>query len=107
MNKFTKQEIAQIRANINNGTIYCGISHNRGVGRIFLTSNGNIGWEHFGGATVGNTDHDLEWLLTHIFDDCETVTPAKWSDYHINYVPIDKTYQGIDYSTSHPNVCGV
>ena len=107
MHKFTKQEIAQIRDDINNGTVYCGIHHGRGVGKIFLTLYGNIGWEHFGQSAVKNTNEDLEWLLTHIFDECETVTPAEWSDYHLNYVPIDKCYQGIDFSSSHPNVCGV
>ena len=107
MRKFTKQEIAEIRANINNGTVYCGIKYGYGVGRIFLTENGNIGWEHFGQGAVKNDDANLEGILNLIFDDCETVTPAEWSDYHINYVPIDKRYKGIDFSTYHPNVMGV
>lgn len=107
MRKFTKQEIAKIRAEINDGTVYCGVRNGLGVGRIFKTEQGNIGFEHYGSSAVKNTDIDLAWLLEVIFSDCNTVTPAEWSDYHINYVPIDRQYCGIDFSTSHPNVCGV
>lgn len=107
MYKFTKREIAQIRAEINNGTVYCGIRNGYGVGKIFKTEQGNIGFEHYGSSAIRNTDDELAWLLEVIFKDCQTVTPAEWSDYHINYVPIDKHYQGFDFSTSHPNVCGV
>jgi hypothetical protein len=107
MRKFTKQEIAQIRAEINNGTVYCGIRNGFGVGKIFKTEQGNIGFEHYGSSAIKNTDTELAWLLEVIFNDCNTVAPAKWSDYHINYVPIDTQYQGVDFSTSHPNVMGI
>ena len=105
MKKFTDQEIAQIRAELNNGTQYCGIENGRGIGLIYADED-YIYWRHAGGSANKNTDEELRWLLENIFDDCETVTPAEWSDYHINYVPIDNQYQGIDLSRSHPNVYG-
>lgn len=107
MKKFTMQEIAQIRAEINNGTVYCGIRDGRGEGKIYKTPFGNIGFQHFGSSAVKNTDGQLKWLLETIFSECETVTPAEWSDYHICYVPIDKQYSGIDCSRSHPNTFGL
>jgi hypothetical protein len=107
MRKFTRKEIAEIRADINNGTVYCGIHNGFGVGRIFKSVAGNFYYEYYGQSAVNNTIADLAWLLETIFADCETVTPAEWSDYHINYVPIDKQYRGIDVSPSHPNILGV
>lgn len=107
MKKFTMQEISQMRADINNGTVYCGVRNGRGVGRIYKTSQDNIGFQHFGSSAIKNTDGQLKWLLETIFVECETVTPAVWSDRHINYVPIDKQYSGIDLSTKHPNTFGV
>lgn len=107
MKKFTNQEIAKIRADINNGAIYCGICNGKGTGKIFKTSNNFIGFQHYGSSAILNTDGKLRWLLEVIFEGCETVAPAEWSDYHINYVPIDKQYEGIDMSRSHPNVCGL
>ena len=108
MRHFTKQEIAQIRAEINNGAVYCGILNGYGTGKIYLTEFGNIGWEHYGSSAIKNTDDNLAWLITHIFDKCDTIVPAEWSDYHIGYVPIDREhYKGIDHSTNHPNVLGV
>lgn len=108
MKKFTNTEIAQIRANLNNGFIYCGIRNGNGVGMISASSDGKyILWRCAGESANDNTDRDLRWLLETIFESCETVTPAKWSEYHINYVPIDKQYKGIDHSTNHPNVYGL
>lgn len=107
MKKFTNAEITQIRADINNGTTYCGIQKGRGVGRIYKTLQGNIGWTYYGSSANKNTDEELRWLLETIFEDCETVTPAEYSEYHVNYIPIDKQYKGIDISRSHPNVYGL
>lgn len=108
MKHFTDNELKVIKDDINNGTVYCGIRKDGyGVGRIYLTTCGNIGWRHFGESANKNTIEELRWMLETIFKDCETVTPAEWSDYHIGYVPIDKQYKGIDYSTKHPNVCGL
>ena len=108
MKKFTNVEIAQIRANLNKGTVYCGIHNGYGVGSICVSPDGKyIRWRHYGESANENTNRDLRWLLETIFKKCETITPAEWSDYHINYIPIDKQYKGIDCSTSHPNVCGL
>lgn len=106
MQKFTDQEIAQIRAELNKGTVYCGIENGRGIGHIYADED-YIYWRHAGSSANRNTDEELRWLLEVIFEDCETVTPAEWSDYHINYIPIDKQYQAIDLSTKHPNVYGL
>ena len=106
MQKFTDQEIAQIRAELNNGTLYCGIRNGKGIGLIYAHYD-YIHWRNAGSSANRNTNEELRWLLENIFDDCETITPAEWSDYHINYIPIDKQYQGIDCSTKHPNVCGL
>ena len=109
MKKFTNAEIAEIRANLNKGMVYCGIrSDGYGVGEISVSPPKEyIRWRHFGQSSIENTDSQLRWLLETIFENCITVTPAEWSDYHIGYVPIDKQYKGIDYSTKHPNVCGL
>ena len=107
MKKFTNAEIAQIRADLNNGVVYCGIQNGRGVGRIYKTLQGNIGWNYYGSSANKNTNRDLRWLLETIFDNCETVTPAEYSEYHVNYIPIDKQYEGVDMSSWHPNVYGL
>lgn len=108
MKKFTNAEIAEIRANLNKGIVYCGIRNGYGVGEIWVSEDGKyIRWRHYGQSANKNTDGQLRWLLETIFEKCETVTPAEWSDYHISYVPIDKQYKGFDYSTKHPNVYGL
>lgn len=108
MKKFTNAEIAEIRANLNKGITYCGIRNGYGVGQICVSEDKKyIRWQHYGQSANENTDRDLRWLLETIFEKCETVTPAEWSDYHIGYVPIDKQYKGFDYSTKHPNVFGL
>ena len=107
MKKFTDTEIAKIRADINKEIVYCGIRNGYGVGRILISYNKQyIRYSYFGESAIVNTDSQLRWLLETIFEDCETVTPAEWSDYHVNYVPIDKQYKGADYSAKHPNTLG-
>ena len=108
MTTFTHAEIAETSLNLNKGIIYCGIRNGYGVGEITVSPTKEyIRWRYFGSSVNKNTDGQLRWLLETIFEDCITVTPAEWSDYHIGYVPIDKQYKGIDYSTKHPNVCGL
>ena len=108
MKKFTNAEIAEIRTNLNNGLVYCGICNGRGVGDIMVSPDKKlIRWRHYGQSANKNTDGQLRWLLETIFEGCETVTPAEYSEYHINYVPIDKQYQGVDLSAKHPNVYGL
>lgn len=108
MKKFTNAEIAEIRENLNKGIVYCGIRNGYGFGHILVSEDRKyICWRHYGQSANKNTNGQLRWLLETIFKECETVTPAEWSDYHINYVPIDKQYKGTDYSTKHPNVFGL
>ena len=106
MRKFTDEEIAAIRKNIDNGVLYCGIKNGRGQGLI-QKHLGYISYRHFGSSAVKNTDKDLKWLATTIFEDCDDIVPAVWSDYHINYIPVDSKYQGVDMSREHPNAFGV
>lgn len=107
MKKFTNAEIAQMRAEINNGTVYCGIINGMGgYGRIY-ESDKWIAWQHYGSSAEENTDEDLRWLLETIFADCDTVVPAEYSKYHCDYVPIDQQYARKDMSMSHPNVWGL
>ena len=108
MKKFTNAEISEISDNLNNGVVYCGICNGNGVGRINTSPAGEyIYWQHYGQSAIINTDEELRWLLETIFEDCETVVPAEYSKYHVNYVPIDKAYKGIDMSSMHPNVYGL
>ena len=107
MKKFTNQEIAQIRAYINNGAYYCGVINGvGGYGRIFKSDKW-IAFQHYGQSAVENTNAKLRWLLENIFTDCDTVVPAEYSKYHCDYVPIDKQYERKDMSGSHPNVWGL
>lgn len=108
MKKFTNAEIAEIRANLNKGIVYCGIHNGYGFGEIWISEDRKyIRWSNYGQSANENTDRDLRWLLETIFKEYETVTPAEWSNYHIAYVPIDKQYKGFDYSTNHPNIFGL
>jgi hypothetical protein len=108
MKRFTNAEITEIRANLNNGVRYCGIRNGYGVGEIAVSYDGQyIIWKNAGQSANKNTDSELRWLLETIFGECETVTPAEYSEYHVNYIPIDKQYKGIDLSSKHPNVFGL
>lgn len=109
MKKYTDEEISEIRENLNKGVTYCGIDiYGRGVGTIFAGFPTIwIHYSHYGSSAVKNTNKKLRWLIETIFKDCEIVTPAEWSDYHVNYIPIDKRYKGIDCSADHPNSYGL
>lgn len=107
MKKFTNDEIKAIRENLENGVVYCGIKNGFGTGRIYISDTSkNIQYEYYGSSAMKDTERNLRWILETVFDDCETITPAEWSDYHLDYIPIDKQYKAIDCSLSHPNVCG-
>lgn len=108
MKSLTNTEIAKIRTNLNNGVVYCGICHGCGMGQIKLSSDGKyIYYRNFGQSSIKNTNGQLRWLLETIFENYETVVPAEFSEYHANYVPIDKQYKGIDMSRKHPNSYGL
>lgn len=92
MRKFTNQEIAEIRRNINNGTIYVPVQKNGKAfgGAIFHSPypSENIAFRHYGQSAIKNTDEQLLWLLETIFDDCDDITEAVWNEYLIDYVPL-------------------
>ena len=92
MRKFTNKEIAEIRRNINNGTVYVPVQNNGKVlGGVILLSpypSKFISWRHYGQSAIKDTDEELRWLLETIFDDCEDITEAVWNDYFIDYTPL-------------------
>lgn len=110
MRKFTNTEISEIRKNLNNGVVYVGVKNGRATGgEIYHSAYPSklIAWRHYGQSAIKNTNEQLRWLLETIFDDCDDIVIGVWSDYHISYIPLDKSYEAIDYSTSHPNIFGV
>lgn len=110
MRKFNNTEIAEIRKNLNNGVIYVGVKNGRAtIGRIYHSAYPSkfIAWEYYGQSAVKDTNEQIRWLLETIFEDCDDIVEAVWSDYHVSYVPIDKSYKAIDLSSSHPSVFGV
>ena len=109
MKKYTAQEIKAIWKNINAGVIYTGVRNNvGGVGTLELSPTGNfIRWQHYGQSAEKNTAGDLAFIINVIFKDCDEIVEARYSYYHINYIPVDGTYSAIDYSRSHPNVYGL
>ena len=110
MRKFTNQEIAEIRRNLNNGVVYVGVKNGKAtIGRIYRSAYPSkfIAFEYYGQSAVKNTNEQVRWLLETIFEDCDNIVEAVWSDYHVSYIPIDGSYEPIDLSGSHPNVFGV
>lgn len=106
MKTYTHNELKQIYNDINNGVVYCGIRNNYGTGRIYKDGK-YIRWEHFGSSCEKNTIHNLQWLIENIFEDCDIITPTEYSEYYVNYIPVDKQYNAIDFSCMHPNVYGL
>lgn len=106
MQRFTDKEITKIYNNINKGIYYCGICNGRGEGAIYKDGD-YIAWRHYGQSANDNNKEELQWLLQVIFKECETVSPAVWSDYHINYIPDTALYKGVDCSREHPNTFGL
>ena len=104
MKKFTQSELEVIINNLNKGVKYCGIYHQCGVGVIFTSSNNDyIRFRRYGESSIKNTADNLQWLVDHIFKDCDTIVPAKWSDYHNNYIPVENKYMGINCNFSFSN----
>lgn len=100
MQHFTDKEIIEIRENLNKGVCYCGICNGYGEGLIYERRN-FIKYSHYGSSAIKNNDEQLRWLLETIFEECDTITPAVWSDYHMNYVPYTPLYKGIDFNRKH------
>lgn len=112
MKHYTNKELKEILEDMKSGTVYTGILPNGyGEGRIYYGYGNNykpyIFWRSAGASANSPTLKEFRWLLEVIFENCELITPAVWSDYHINYIPIDTRYKGFDNSMKHPNVCGL
>lgn len=92
MRKFTNQEIAEIRRNINNGEIYVPVQKNGKAfgGAIFHSPYPSkfISWRHYGQSAIKDTDEQLRWLLETIFDDYEDITEGVWNEYLVDYTPL-------------------
>ena len=107
MKKYTNIELKAIIKELKEGIIYCGIdNYNRGIGIIFYSDN-LIKWNHYGSSANDCTIKELRFILESIFEECSIITKAKYSEYHINYIPIDTNYIGIDISSKHPNTFGL
>lgn len=106
MKKYTDSELEKILNDISGGAVYVGISNGYGVGEIrgYMSY---IEWRHYGSSCEKKTIKNLRWIIENIFDDCDIITPAIYSEYHINYIPVDEKYNGIDFSFSHPNINGL
>ncbi|MBR4123762.1 MAG: hypothetical protein IKT93_05030 [Clostridia bacterium] len=103
MKKYTNKELKNILNDINGGAVYVGIKNGRGIGKIASYKN-YIEWSYYGSSCEKKTVENLRWLLENIFSDCDAITPAIYSKYHINYIPVNKQYGGIDLSWMHPNI---
>lgn len=106
MKHYTDSEIQAIRESITSGTVFCGIESNRGIGTIRADKN-LLFWNHFGSSANKNTNDDLRWIVETIFSNCSEIVPCEYSDYHMNYIPIDSRYTPVDMSAQHPNVYGL
>jgi hypothetical protein len=106
MKKYTDTELKNILDDISSGAVYVGIKNGCGVGELrgFLNY---IEWRHYGSSCEKKNITGLRWIIENIFNDCDIITPAIYSEYHINYIPVNKKYNGIDFSFSHPNIYGL
>jgi hypothetical protein len=107
MKRYTTKELKNILDHINAGGVYVGICNGRGVGKIYAANKSYIRFEHYGGSATKNNTNGIRWIIENIFNDCDLITPAVYSEYHINYIPVDEKYAGIDFSFTHPNVYGL
>lgn len=107
MKHYTNKELTAILTDMKNGVVYCGIDkYNRGIGTI-SADNQYICYQHYGASATKSNINGLRWLLENIFDECQIITPAVYSEYHINFIPVDTQYKAIDLSAKHPNVNGL
>lgn len=106
MKKYSNEELKEIKKNLSSGVKYTGVKNNLGSGVIY-TDGKYVHFKLYGSSAIKNTIKDLKWLLETIFNEYDFITECQWSDYHINYKPINENYSCVDLSRSHPNVCGI
>lgn len=109
MKNYSDTELKSIFNDIVGGAVYVGIDkHNRGVGAIFYDG---FRWIYFKNYGQTASRKELEWFkdtLYAMFNDCSEIVPGVYSEYYLNYIPQDlNKYNAIDFSLSHPNVCGL
>ena len=66
-----------------------------------------ICWHHYGSSANIATFDELKFICDEIFGDCIDFCTTHWSEYHVNYIPDEGKYKGIDLSSHHPNVYGL
>ena len=108
MKKYTKKELTKMLEDIKAGTVYTSIEKGRGgIGYIKLSCTGKyIEYNHFGTSARRVSVDDLQWIIDVIFMKADKITPAYYSEYHLNYIPINEQCEHIDFSIMHPNVYG-
>lgn len=105
--KLTDAKLKELYELLMSGKTIQGIrSDGYGIGTISY-GNGFFHWQHAGSSANEATLDGLRFICEKIFVDSIDFCTAHWSDYHIGYVPDDERYKGFDYSTKHPNVCGL
>jgi hypothetical protein len=89
-----------------NGEYIQGIDSNgRGVGLVYY-NDGYIHWRHYGQSARQATVDGVMFILNTIFSECIDWSPCAFSEYHVNYIPLNKKYRGVDLSRCHPNTFG-
>lgn len=106
MLKLTNEQLQTIFNGLNEGKSYCGIKNDKGIGSITNFSEDYFEIQHYGSIKVQKSVKRLQSAIEIMFNDCDEIVEAYYSEYHCNYVPVDKKYTKIDLSTSHPNVFG-
>ena len=107
MKKYSNQELKEILENLKNGSLYTGVTKGNYGDGVISYHNGYIRYTHFGSSAVKANIRDLRWLVETIFNECNEITEAVYSEYHVNYIPLNKKYKGIDLSRKHPNTYGL
>ena len=108
MKKYTRDEIKQILADINAGTVYVIIRGNCAHGAIYkIPCRPFIQFRDYGQFACKNTISDFISILNNVICDCDEIVPGHYSEYHIGYIADDPKFRAIDYSRSHPNVYGL
>lgn len=74
-----KDYLKQIYINVNAGKAY-GKNYTWGYSvNLWLTTYGNIGWEHYGSSCEKNTLKNLNWIIKEIFN----MTPSEFVNEYV------------------------
>jgi hypothetical protein len=108
MKATSTEHYAEILANLKSGHEICGILPNGCAnGHIYYNLLTDcIHWEHYGSSANAATPDELSFVFETIFKDCITWDYCEFSEYHINYKPLNSAYICIDLSRMHLNTFG-